>query len=125
MMLIGQPLTAREAKESGILTRVVSRDKLDEEVEKVAEIVAKKPLDGIVMGKKEFGLAMDVMGLSTGYDLGSFAHTLVSNMKFEPGEFNLMKELRDKGRKGMYAERCPLQRNAIAEGMRVVGFSGR
>ena len=105
MMLIGQPLTAREAKESGILTRVVSRDKLDEEVEKVAEIVAKKPLDGIVMGKKEFGLAMDVMGLSTGYDLGSFAHTLVSNMKFEPGEFNLMKELRDKGRQGMYVER--------------------
>jgi len=35
----------------------------------------------------------------------SLAHTLVSNMKFEPGEFNLMKELRDKGRKGMYAAR--------------------
>jgi hypothetical protein len=26
-------------------------------------------------------------------------------MKFEPGEFNLMKEIKDKGRKGMYAER--------------------
>jgi len=105
MMLIGESLTAQEAKEFGILTRVVSRDKLDEEVNKVAGIVASKPLDGIVMGKKEFGLAMDIMGLSAGYDLASFAHTLVSNMKFEPGEFNLMKELRDKGRKGMYAAR--------------------
>lgn len=44
---------------------------------------------------------------NTGEDIlaSSFAHTLVSNMKFEPGEFNLMKELRDKGRKGMYSER--------------------
>lgn len=45
------------------------------------------------------------MGLSAGYDLASLHHTLMSNMKFEPGEFNLMKELRDKGRKGMYAAR--------------------
>ena len=44
---------------------------------------------------------------NTGGDIlaSSLAHTLVSNMKFEPGEFNLMKELRDKGRKGMYAAR--------------------
>ena len=44
---------------------------------------------------------------NTGEDIlaASLAHTLVSNMKFESGEFNLMKELRDKGRKGMYAAR--------------------
>jgi len=48
---------------------------------------------------------MDVMGLSAGYDLASSHHTLMSNMKFGTGEFNLMKELRDKGRKGMYAAR--------------------
>ncbi len=57
------------------------------------------------MGKKEFLLAMDIMGLSDGYDLASLHHTLMSNMEFGPGEFNLMKELRDKGRKGMYAAR--------------------
>jgi enoyl-CoA hydratase len=105
MMFIGKPLTAQEAKEFGILTRVVARDKLEEEAGKLAELVASRPLDGIVMGKKEFLLAMDMMGLSAGYDLASLHHTLVSNLKFEPGEFNLMKELRDKGKKGMYAER--------------------
>ena len=105
MMLIGKPLTAQEAKEFGILNKVVPGDKLEEEVNQVAQIVASKPLDGLVLGKKEFDLAMDMMGVSAGYSLASFAHTLSSNLKFEPGEFNLMKELRDKGRKGMYAAR--------------------
>jgi enoyl-CoA hydratase len=105
MMLIGKPLTAQEAKEFGIINRVVARDRLEGEVNQVAEIIASRPLDGIVMGKKEFGLAMDMMGVSAGYDLAAITHTLTSNMKFEPGEFNLMKELRDKGRKGMYAAR--------------------
>jgi hypothetical protein len=57
------------------------------------------------MGKKEFQMAMDIMGLSAGYDLASISHTLMSNLKFEPGEFNLMRELKDKGRKGMYSSR--------------------
>jgi len=105
MMLIGKPLSAREAKEFGMINKVVPKDKLEEEVNEIAKIIAQRPLDGIVMGKKEFLLAMDMMGLSAGYDLASLHHTLTSNMKFEPGEFNLLKELRDKGRKGMYAER--------------------
>lgn len=105
MMLLGQPLNAERAKEFGMINKVVPKDKLEEEVNQIAETIAQRPLDGIVMGKKEFLLAMDVMGLSAGYDLSSLHHTLMSNMKFEPGEFNLMKELRDKGRKGMYAAR--------------------
>jgi len=105
MMLLGNPLSAQEAKEFGLVNRVVPIDRLEEEVNKAANIMAAHPLDGIVMGKKEFLLAMDMMGLSAGYDLASLSHTLMSNMKFQSGEFNLMKELRDKGRKGMYAER--------------------
>ncbi len=65
----------------------------------MAEIIAQRPVDGIVMGKKEFLLAMDVMGLSASYDLASLHHTLMSNMKFETGEFNIMKELKDKAGK--------------------------
>ncbi len=54
----------------------------------------------------------------------SVAHTLVSNMKFEPGEFNLMKELRDKGPQGRVCREIrPLQRNAVVEVIRVQGFS--
>ena len=105
MMLLGDPLTASEAHEFGLVNRVVPLSKLEKEVAKVAENIAGRPLDGIVMGKKEFQLAMDIMGLSAGYDLASISHTLMSNLKFGPGEFNLMRELKEKGRKGMYSTR--------------------
>jgi enoyl-CoA hydratase len=105
MMLLGEPLTASQAHEFGLVNRVVPLSKLEKEVAKVAETIAGRPLDGIVMGKKEFQLAMDIMGLSAGYDLASISHTLMSNLKFGPGEFNLMRELKDKGRTGMYSSR--------------------
>ncbi len=105
MMLLGDPLNASEAKEFGLVNRVVPLSKLEEEVAKVAGTIAGRPLDGIVMGKKEFQLAMDIMGLSAGYDLASISHTLMSNLKFGPGEFNLMREIKDKGRTGMYSAR--------------------
>ena len=105
MMLLGDPLTASEAHEFGLVNRVVPLSKLEKEVAKVAENIAGRPLDGIVMGKKEFQLAMDIMGLSAGYDLASISHTLMSNLKFGPGEFNLMREIKDKGRTGMYSAR--------------------
>lgn len=105
MMLLGKPLSAKEAQEFGLVNKVVPLNKLEKEVAQVAETIASRPLDGIVMGKKEFMLAMDIMGLSAGYDLASISHTLMSNLKFEPGEFNLMRELKTKGPKGMYSAR--------------------
>ena len=105
MMLLGDPLTASKAHEFGLVNRVVPLNKLEKEVAEIAEKIAGRPLDGIVMGKKEFQLAMDIMGLSAGYDLASISHTLMSNLKFGPGEFNLMREIKDKGRTGMYSAR--------------------
>ncbi len=105
MMLLGKPLTGSEAKEFGLVNAVVPRADLEKTVSEWAGIVASRPIDSMVMGKKEFSLAMDVMGVSTGYNLAIMHHVLASNLKFEAGEFNLMKELRDGGRQGMYAAR--------------------
>jgi enoyl-CoA hydratase len=105
MMLLGEPLSAKEACDLGLVNRVVPLAKLEDEVQKVAQTIATRPLDGIVMGKKHFQMSMDMMGLSAGYDMASISHTLMSNLKFGENEFNLMKELKTKGRKGMYSER--------------------
>jgi enoyl-CoA hydratase len=105
MMLLGNPLTAEQACDMGLVNRVVPQAKLDAEVTKIANLIATRPLDGIVMGKKHFLMSMDMMGFSAGYDMASIAHTLMSNLKFGENEFNLMKELKTKGRKGMYSDR--------------------
>lgn len=105
MMLLGNPLNAQQACDMGLVNKVVPLAKLDAEVTKIANLIATRPLDGIVMGKKHFLMSMDMMGFSAGYDMASIAHTLLSNLKFGENEFNLMKELKTKGRKGMYADR--------------------
>ena len=105
MMLLAEPITAKEAREMGMITRVFPKEKLEEETLRLATRIAKRPLDSMVLGKAEFDLALDAMGMGFGYNLASFAHALSSNLQFEEGEFNLMKEIRDKGLQGMYKAR--------------------
>jgi hypothetical protein len=51
--------------------------KLEEKVNQIAEIIAQRYLDSVVMWKKEFLLAMDVMGLSASYDLASLHNSII------------------------------------------------
>jgi len=113
MMLIGKSLSAQEALEFGLVNKVVPGDKLEEAVNEWAEIVAKRPMDSMVMGKKAFDLAMNMMGVANGYELAVLHHVLASNLKFQEGEFNLMKELKQGGRQGMYAARDAIHKDPL------------
>lgn len=105
MMLLGRPLTAKQALDFGLINEVVPKDKLEEEATIWAETVAQLALDGIVVGKASFNLALDMLGVSAAYTSAWVTHAWMSNLKFEPGEFNLLKELKDKGKQGTYTER--------------------
>ena len=54
MVLLGEKLTAEQALEMGMLTRVVPVDKLDEEVGKVLQILSLKSPIGMKIGKEAF-----------------------------------------------------------------------
>lgn len=54
MVLLGEKLTAIQALEMGLLTRVVPLENLDDEVEKVLAILAKKSPIGMKIGKQAF-----------------------------------------------------------------------
>jgi enoyl-CoA hydratase len=105
MMLTGIPLTASEAFQCGLINRVVPRDKLDDEVDKIADAISAMPIDAIVMGKANFDLAMNILGVSAGQSAAYITHTLQTNIRYEPDEFNLFKSRRDKGVKGAIADR--------------------
>ena len=59
ILLTGARLTAREAEQVGIVNKVVPRDKLDEEVGKIAKTLASMSLEPLMMGKKYITRAMD------------------------------------------------------------------
>ncbi|MEK7872366.1 MAG: enoyl-CoA hydratase/isomerase family protein [Chloroflexota bacterium] len=97
MLLTGRPFTTQEALEAGLINRVAPANKLDEEVNDLSDTVAKMPLDGIVMGKAQFEAVLDARGIAAGSSIAVLGHTLATNIRYEEGEFNLLKERRNKG----------------------------
>lgn len=105
MMLTGTPVDAPEALRVGLVNKVVPLDKLEAETLKMAETMSMLPADGIVLGKVQFEAALEAMGLGSGYTAGYILHTLQTSIRYEPGEFNLFKERRNKGVKGAIVTR--------------------
>jgi enoyl-CoA hydratase/carnithine racemase len=54
MVLLGEQLTAEQALEMGMVTRVVAADKLDETIREVAQKLAAKSPIGLKLGKEAF-----------------------------------------------------------------------
>lgn len=97
MMLTGTPLDAKLAVECGLANKVVPLDKLEAEVNKLAETISQQPFDALVMGKSFFELALDIIGVGAGYTAGYITHTLQTNIRYESDEFNLFREKRKAG----------------------------
>jgi enoyl-CoA hydratase len=64
-MYTGQEIGAAEAKEMGLINRVVPRDRLDDEVNELAFHVAQAPLTTLMAAKANIRRAWDLMGLRT------------------------------------------------------------
>lgn len=105
MMLTGEAVDAQEAWKYGLINKVVPREKLDEEVNKLAEKIARQPYDAVVMGKANFEIALDIVGVGACEIAGQAQEAWQSNIQFRPEEFNLIKSLASKGIKGAIQER--------------------
>lgn len=64
-MYTAQELSAEEAKEIGLINRVVPRDRLDDAVDELAFHVAQAPLTTLMAAKVNIRRAFDLMGLRT------------------------------------------------------------
>ncbi len=104
LMLTGRAIGAKEAKEFGLVNRVVPRNKLDEEVSKVAAEICRQPYDAIVTGKACFEAALDLCNVGAGITAGMAEQTWQSNIQIQPGDFNVLKTLKTKGVKATIAE---------------------
>uniref|UniRef100_A0A182W3P4 Enoyl-CoA hydratase domain-containing protein 3, mitochondrial n=1 Tax=Anopheles minimus TaxID=112268 RepID=A0A182W3P4_9DIPT len=69
MLFTGLPITAKEALEAGLVSKIVPKTQLDEEVDNICKAIASKSRAVIALGKTFFykQIALDV---STAYELG-------------------------------------------------------
>lgn len=99
LFITGRTFDGKEAERMGLVNKAVPVEKLEEEVNKLAKAITLMPRDGIAIGKATRHLVYDSMGLLSGGPIGYYSHTLFTNLRWEPDEYNFFKERKDKGAK--------------------------
>jgi len=105
LLLTGKLIDGKEAERIGLVNQVVAADQLEAETRKLARSMTLLPRDGIAIGKATARLAYDSMGLSSAFGQGYLGHTMFTNTRFEPGEYNFIKRRRDVGLREAVKER--------------------
>jgi enoyl-CoA hydratase len=105
MVLLGESITGKEAAEIGWATKSVPLDKLEEEVNRIATSITLLPRDGISIGKASNHMILDILGYTQGWAHAYITHTMVTNMKYAPGEFIWVKQREETGTKTSFHNR--------------------
>jgi enoyl-CoA hydratase len=100
MMFTGRALDAREALECGLITKVVPFDALEEETNKMADLITLQAADSLIIGKANFNTALAIAGKQAVASAGTIGHVWQHMMRSEPDEFNLVRLGRERGLKG-------------------------
>ncbi|MBI2934112.1 MAG: enoyl-CoA hydratase/isomerase family protein [Chloroflexi bacterium] len=95
--LTGRIFDGREAERMGLVNRAVPAGSLESETEELARTIALMPRDGIAIGKAHRHLTYEALGLTGSVSVGYLSHTLFTNLRWEPDEYNFFKHRRDKG----------------------------
>lgn len=83
MLFTGEPITAQEAYESGLVTKVVPASELDNEVNKIIEKIKQKSRSVIALGKEFYYKQID-LSLLEAYKLGE--DIMVKNINSNDGQ---------------------------------------
>ncbi len=74
LLYTGDPVSAARAKELGMVNRVVPRAGLTQEVNTLAERIARMPAFGLALAKRTVNQAEDLQGLRAGMDMAFGMH---------------------------------------------------
>jgi enoyl-CoA hydratase len=97
MALTGEAISGVEAERIGWATKSVPSEKLEEEVNSVAKKLTLLPYDGIAIGKAANHMICDILGLNNGLLFGYLTHTLFTNLRYEPDEYNFVQKRKNEG----------------------------
>ena len=105
LMLLGEEFDGRRAEAMGLVNRAVPEAELEPTVEAWAQRIAQHPRDALVTGKAMHNMALDSLGGSQQILRGTVGHTLGTNLRIEPDEFNFLRERGRSGTSGAFKKR--------------------
>jgi enoyl-CoA hydratase len=100
IMYCGAEWSADQALRYGLVDAVVPRSELASEVSRLAGMCASIMRDGIVTEKYAVFASLEKMGVGLSFAASTVVGASLSNIHFQPGEFNVLREVRDRGARG-------------------------
>ncbi len=97
VLLLAEEFDGQGAAELGLVNRSVPEGELESTVESWASKVARHPKDALVMGKAVHQMALDDLGYSQQFWRGYVGHSLSTNIKFDPEDYNFLRERSQRG----------------------------
>ena len=92
VLLLAEEFDGPRAAELGLVNRSVPENELESTVEAWARKVARHPKDALVMGKAVHQMALDDLGYTQQFWRGYVGHSLSTNIKYEPEDYNFLRE---------------------------------
>jgi enoyl-CoA hydratase len=93
LWITGRIITGKEAADIGLVTKAVPLDKLEAEVDALANQLCFYPRDGIAIGKATRHLFYDMLNIiGMSHTIGYITHSILTNIRYEPGEWNFFKD---------------------------------
>ena len=98
-------IDGKEAERIGLITRAVPADKLEEEVERLADAICLMPRTGLELNKEMLNGAMDICGLEAAWRSCAAMHFMGNFQRFHPDDYSFWRTRRDEGLKGTIESR--------------------
>jgi enoyl-CoA hydratase/carnithine racemase len=105
LMLTGRMATGAEFESARLFTRFVDEEDVAAETEALAAQVAKMPADGITIAKEAYRLVEASSALGLEETTAYLFHSYGTNLRFEPDEFNFVKERKQSGTSEAFRKR--------------------
>jgi enoyl-CoA hydratase len=97
LLLTGETVSVSELARPDVFTEVVAPDQVAARAEALAAQVAKMPADGIAIAKEAYRLVEQSQAYQGEESASVLFHAFATNLRFEPDEYNFVKE---RGRAG-------------------------
>lgn len=104
-LLFGKTVSGKEAAELGLVTKAVPAERVDAEVEDALNRIRRIPKDGLAMGKQALNMAYEALGVTHQFSNWTVLHTLFTNLRLEPGEYNMLGIRQKRGTRAAIHER--------------------
>ena len=97
LLIFGMEWSAREAQSHGLVDEVVAPGDLEAAALKLAMFCTQVMRDGIAAEKHVVFASLAKMQIGAGFAAATTVAAWASNLHFRPGEFNFLREVRDRG----------------------------